>query len=145
MIIERNLAKYVVFTDDSLSHALQKISENKSGLVFVLAQNGVLEGILTDGDFRRWLLNAEKMDLSLPASAALNTNFISVSEDAKPDEIEKLFSDRIGFVPLVDRQQRLVGVASGRQHGIQIGKFNITQEGPSFVIAEIGNNHNGSL
>jgi sialic acid synthase SpsE/sugar phosphate isomerase/epimerase len=145
MIIERNLAKYVVFTDDSLSHALQKISDNKSGLVFVLAQNGVLEGVLTDGDFRRWLLQTKKMDLSLPAELALNKEFVFSFEDAAPELIEKQFSDRIECVPLVDRQSRLVGIATCKQQGVQIGQFNISQEAPSFLIAEIGNNHNGSF
>mgnify|MGYP003113149585 CR=1 FL=1 len=48
MIIERNITPYTVFADDEISIALQKISENKSGFVFVVASNGVLEGILTD-------------------------------------------------------------------------------------------------
>lgn len=38
MLINRNIARAVVFSDDSLSHALQKISDNKSGVVLVLAQ-----------------------------------------------------------------------------------------------------------
>jgi N-acetylneuraminate synthase len=145
VIIERNLAKYIVFSDDPLSHTLQKISENKSGLVFVLAQNGVLEGVLTDGDFRRWLLSTEKMDLSLPAALALNKNFISIQENALPDEINRVFSERIEYIPLVDRQNRLVAIALGRQNGIQVGEFNISIDDPSFLIAEIGNNHNGNL
>lgn len=145
MIVERNLAKYIVFSDDSLVHALQRISENKSGFVLVLAQNGVLEGVLTDGDFRRWLLSAENMDLSLPAAIAINKDFVSIQDNAPIEEIEQLFSERIEYVPLVDRQHRLVGIASSKQRGIQIGKFNIAFSEPSFLIAEIGNNHNGSL
>ena len=145
MIIERNLAKYVVFSDDSLAHSLQKISGNGCGLVFVLAQNGVLEGILTDGDFRRWLLDTEKMDLSQPASVAFNRNFTAVSKDMPPDKIAAQFSRRIKYVPLIDRQKRLVGIASLTRRGVQIGEFLIGEGHPSVLIAEIGNNHNGSL
>ena len=145
MIIEKNLDKYVVFTDDSLSHALQKITDNKSGMVFVVDRNWVLEGILTDGDFRRWLLTTVKMDLSLSVVNAQNKNFVSCSEYADQKEIEQLFSDRIEFLPLVNMQGHLVGLASKKNQGMKIGKFNLSQDAGTFVIAEIGNNHNGSF
>ena len=53
MIIERNVAKYVIFSDDSLVNALRRISENKAGFVFALTETGIVEGVLTDGDVRR--------------------------------------------------------------------------------------------
>jgi len=145
MQINRNIARAVVFSDDSLSHALQKISDNKMGVVFVLAQNGVLEGILTDGDFRRWLLDTPQWDLALPVEKAINTNFVMRLEDAPPEEIDQLFSERVRYVPLVDRQQRLVAIALPAIKEMYIGEFRIADDAPSFVIAEIGNNHQGSL
>ena len=60
MIIERNLSKYIVFSEDNLLNALRKISENKSRLVFSVSETGELEGMLTDGDFRRWLSRATR-------------------------------------------------------------------------------------
>ncbi|MEM9904048.1 MAG: N-acetylneuraminate synthase family protein, partial [Cyanobacteria bacterium P01_D01_bin.44] len=39
----------------------------------------------------------------------------------------------------------LVAVARKRSLGVQIGTFKIDEKSPTFVIAEIGNNHNGSL
>lgn len=145
MIIERNIARYVVFTDDELSHALQKISSNKSGIVFVLAQNGVLEGIMTDGDLRRWLLQTSKLDLTRPVADAFNSNFVFAYDDAPPVQIEQLFSTRIEYVPLLDKQGRLVGVASRKPQHIQIADFVIAEDSNVFVIAEIGNNHNGDV
>ncbi|MBV2127877.1 N-acetylneuraminate synthase family protein [Arsukibacterium indicum] len=145
MIIERNIARYIVFTDDELSHALQKISSNKSGIVFVLAQNGVLEGILTDGDLRRWLLQTNKLDLTQPVADAFNSSFVYALDDSAPAEIEQLFSSRIEYVPLLDKQSRLVGIASRKTHHIQIADFIISDDSNVFVIAEIGNNHNGDI
>lgn len=145
MIITKKLAKYVVFTDDTLAHSLQKISDNKSGLVFVLAQSGVLEGILTDGDFRRWLLSTENMDLSLPTEMAFNKTFLAIAENTPTEEINAQLSERVKYIPLIDRQGRLVSIASSKQSNIQIGDFTIADDHPAFIIAEIGNNHNGSL
>jgi CBS domain-containing protein len=55
MILDRNLAKFIVFSEDSLHNALRKISENKARIVFCVSSRGVLEGVLSDGDFRRWI------------------------------------------------------------------------------------------
>ncbi|WP_214000077.1 CBS domain-containing protein [Arsukibacterium sp.] len=76
MIIERNVARYVVFTDDEISHALRKISTNKTRIVFAVAANGVLEGVITDGDLRRWLLSSAELDITRPVADALNKSFI---------------------------------------------------------------------
>jgi N-acetylneuraminate synthase len=145
MKVSRNIGSMVVFSDEPLSHALQKISANKMGVVFVLAQNGVLEGVLTDGDFRRWLLDSPQWDLSLPVQRAINTHFVAALENTPVSEIELLFSTRVRYVPLVDRQQRLVGIAAQAPKELVIDKFRIADDSPSFLIAEIGNNHQGSL
>lgn len=145
MNIQRNISNFIVHTDDPLSYVLQKISDNKSGIVFVLAVNGVLEGVLTDGDFRRWLLSSGKLTLTAPASAALNTNYAFAAINAAPAEIERLFSARVEFVPLVDDHHRLVAIASKKADYFSIEEFTINADSPAFIIAEIGNNHNGSL
>lgn len=145
MMIERNIARYVVFTDDEISHALQKISNNKSGIVFVLAQNGVLEGILTDGDLRRWLLQTRQLDLTKHVATASNQHFVSAYEDTAAPQIEQLFSQRIEYIPLLDRQGRLVAVASHKTQQLQIAHFTLSEDSNTFIIAEIGNNHNGDI
>lgn len=145
MIIDRQITPFVVFTDDELNLALQKIGNNKSGIVFAVTQSGIIEGVLTDGDLRRWLLLTKELDLTRPVSEALNSQFVWAKDDETPDAIEKLFSERIEYVPLVDKQQRLVAVASHKTKQLQFDSFILNEESPSFIIAEIGNNHNGSL
>lgn len=145
MIIDRQIAPFVVFTDDELNLALQKIGNNKSGIVFAVTQSGIIEGVLTDGDLRRWLLQTKELDLTRPVSEALNNQFVSAKESEAPESIEKLFSDRIEYIPLLDKQQRLVAVASHKTKQLQLDSFLLSDESPTFIIAEIGNNHNGSL
>ena len=107
MIVDKNITQFVVFPDDSLSFALHKITANKSGFVFVVSQNGVLEGLLTDGDFRRWLLETRNWDLLQPVSIATNRQFISMDIDSPVVEIEALFSEKINIIPLLDKKKRL--------------------------------------
>ncbi len=85
MIIENVHSKYVVFLDDSIASALTKISENKSRIIFVVTEQGVLEGVLSDGDIRRWLINVDNIDLSESVSSVMNTDFYPLTRRAKPE------------------------------------------------------------
>ena len=64
MIITRELAALVVYGEDSLLRALEKITANQARIVFCVAEHGQLIGSLTDGDFRRWLAANPTADLS---------------------------------------------------------------------------------
>lgn len=145
MIIDRNISRYLVFAEEGLLTALGKISENRVGLVFVVGDSGTLEGVLTDGDFRRWLVAQDSTRLDGPVSAAMNREFVSARENAPLERIEALLSERIKLVPLVDVQGRLVAVATRGRPVLRIGDVVVDDNAPTFVIAEIGNNHNGSI
>ncbi len=145
MLIDRNLAKYIVFAEDSILNALKKISDNKSRIIFSVTEAGVLEGILTDGDFRRWLVNQSTIDLNKSVATISNKNFKYAFFEDDPEKIQSYFSEQIEFIPLLDRSHHLVAIARKRADSIQIGNFTIDAASPAFIIAEIGNNHNGSL
>ncbi len=145
MIIEKNLSSYIVLSEDSILHALQKINDNKARTVLVVNELGYLESVLTDGDFRRWIVTNKDANLNRPVSEAANPQFLSAYLNDPPEQIENLFSDAITFVPLLTPQGRLSAIAFRRADGFQIGDFFISEQSPTFVIAEIGNNHNGSI
>jgi N-acetylneuraminate synthase len=145
VLIDRNIGKYIVFSEDELINALRKISSNKARTVFCVSGSGQLEGVLTDGDVRRWLTNSQELSLDVSALSVANKDYVSLSESAEHDEIEARFSERIAFIPLVDAQNHLVAIAWKDKIEIKIGDFVLDESSPAFIIAEIGNNHNGSL
>ena len=145
MLIDRNLSKYIVFSEDSILNALKKISDNKSRIIFSVTESGVLEGVLTDGDLRRWLVEQNTIDLNQAVSHISNKRFKYASFEEDPEKINSYFSEQIEFIPLLDENDRLVAIAGKRPNEIKIGDFIINNESPTFIIAEIGNNHNGSL
>ena len=75
MIIDKNLSKYIVFAEDDILNALKKISDNKNRIIFSVTEAGVLEGVLTDGDFRRWLVQQDSINLNQPVSKISNKNY----------------------------------------------------------------------
>jgi N-acetylneuraminate synthase len=145
MFIEKKLSKYIVFAEDDIMIALKKISDNKSRIIFSVTESGVLEGVLTDGDFRRWLVQQETINLIQPVSTISNKNFKAAPHTIEPATLKTYFSKEIDFVPLVDERGHLVGIACRDSGVIQIGNFTIDEKSPIFIIAEIGNNHNGNM
>jgi sialic acid synthase SpsE/sugar phosphate isomerase/epimerase len=143
--IERNFTQFVVFAEDSILTALNKITANQSRLIFVVSEGGILQGVLSDGDFRRWIASSNPIDLNQPVTAAMNPSCVAAPEASSAAELTALISTKIQVIPLLDDHNRVVGVARAGQPQLRLGERRIGAGAPSFVIAEIGNNHNGSL
>lgn len=145
MIIERNLAAFVVYSEDPLLRALEKISANKARIIFCVSEHGMLEGALTDGDFRRWIAERGAADLDVRCLEVANRNPKSAPATTPQEDLQALFQPHIDHVPLVDDRGRLVAVAINRSSELRIGQFTVGPSSRALLIAEIGINHNGSV
>jgi perosamine synthetase len=94
----------------SVKQALEKIDANAQGVIFIVDNNEVLKGLLSDGDIRRKLLAGLTLDSSV--SEAMNDEFFSLPVDTDDLVILKHITDRIKIIPLVDKAGRLVDYAS---------------------------------
>ncbi len=74
LIIERDLTPYVVYSGDPVLRALEKITANKARVIFLVDSHGHLDGVLSDGDFRRWVSGAASLTVDVPAIEAANTS-----------------------------------------------------------------------
>lgn len=145
MLIERNVQRFMVFESDSILAALNKIGANKSGFIVVVGNSGHVSGMLTDGDIRRWLMQGTTIDLETEARSIANRACLTMPISAPAAEIIPLFSERVRAVPLTDVQGRLVAIALPRSAELVINGKTIGAGHPCYVIAEIGNNHNGDI
>ncbi len=143
MIIDKNFAPYIMRENSSVLDSLNKINSNKSRVLFTISDSGVIKGVVSDGDIRRWLMNKVNVNLSLPVSNIHNTSYSSSAINDHPSTIEKKFIDGINVVPLLDSKNRIVAVAKQHSDFFEIGDYRIGKNQPVFIIAEIGNNHNG--
>lgn len=145
MLISKKISEFLVFETESVFRALEKINNNKKRIVFVVNEGGALVGSFSDGDFRRWLTSSADFDLHREVGPIAHSAVTSRKVDAPRGEIEATFSRGIELIPLVDDYQRLVAIALQSERGITIGKHTISDTSPAFIIAEIGNNHNGDI
>jgi N-acetylneuraminate synthase len=145
MIVERDIARFVVFSEDPVLSALHKITANQERIVFCVDEHGVLRGSLSDGDFRRWIVEHPGADLGASALAVANRAVRSAHYKSPPTELLSQMSSGVSHVPLVDDRGRLVALAVDRADRLRLGSHDVGEGSPAFVIAEIGNNHNGSV
>jgi sialic acid synthase SpsE/sugar phosphate isomerase/epimerase len=145
MIVERNIKPYVVFSEDPILTGLQKISANQERIVFCVDEHGVLQGSLSDGDFRRWIVENSAADLTTPCLSVANRNVRTARHTTNPAELSAYLTREVSHLPLVDQRGHLMAIAIDRADVLRIGRHEIGAGNPAFVIAEIGNNHNGSV
>lgn len=145
MLINKKVSSFLVYDTEPVLRALEKINGNQSRIVFVVDEAGRLLGSFSDGDFRRWLTSTPSFDLRTEVGALANTKVRSCKSDAPSRAIESSFTKGIDLIPLIDDHGRLISIAMAGESGITIGRHQISESSPSYIIAEIGNNHNGDI
>lgn len=144
-IVSGNREKYCVNADTAIIEALRRIEANVSHMVFVVSSSQRLEGVLSDGDLRRWLITHGGVGLDQPVSSIMNANAIHARVTDSPIVIDSFLHAPVTILPLLDEYGHVVAFAMRNAPEITVGPFTIGPQAPAFVIAEIGNNHNGSI
>ena len=145
MIIERNTTPHIVFSEDPVLTGLRKISANQQRIVFCVDEHGVLRGSLSDGDFRRWIVAHPDADLNTSCLAVANRGVRCLPHITPAAQIAAALTPPLTHLPLVDERGHLIAIAMASDAELSIGRHRVGKDHPVFVIAEIGNNHNGSV
>lgn len=113
-----------VCSNQTVRECMVVIDEHAKRISFIL-DNGMLVGVVTDGDIRRALLNGAKLED--PIDSVMNTTFVSFKVGTESKIIREKFSKRVRHIPLVDDNGRLVDVAD------PLGNFRISVLKPSML------------
>ncbi len=93
----------------TISNAMKKIDGNAYGILFIVDNDGILLGCVTDGDIRRFLLSGGKMDESVTQVFNKSPKIAMSIEEAK-----LLYHKRdYVVIPVVDAKGRIVDLYTG--------------------------------
>ncbi|MEO8049387.1 MAG: KpsF/GutQ family sugar-phosphate isomerase [Acidobacteriota bacterium] len=98
-----------VKADDSLKHVVIEMSQRALGAACVIAADGGLLGLITDGDVRRALRNHDDIR-TLQASSIMTASPVNVGPEALVHEALRLMEDRpsqIYVLPVLDAHTRV--------------------------------------
>jgi len=92
----------------SVREAIKKLDEGAKKILMVSNEEGILVGVLTDGDIRRFILN--NGDLNKPVKEAMNNNPVSVISDDKKNAGEIMVKKSIEALPIVTPGNEIIDI-----------------------------------
>ncbi len=145
MIISKKTDGYLFNKDHSVRSALKHLDESRLQILFLVDSNKRLCGVVTDGDIRRWLLRDNKVNLSSPISVVAPERYVSALKGSRLSEVQSNLKPGLTEIPLVDENGILAGIIKKNDTDISFGPKSVGEDHPAYIVAEIGNNHQGSL
>jgi len=96
-----NLKKYIINFEIFIRDAIEKMDEGGIGFCVCVDDSNQVIAVVSDGDFRRAILNGVQLDESV--SKVMNQNFLSVNKGYQQNEIETIFFDSVAQqIPVLD-------------------------------------------
>jgi dTDP-glucose pyrophosphorylase/predicted transcriptional regulator len=107
--MNENWTGSVVHPSDSIREAMQHIDESGLQIAVVADEDNHLQGVVTDGDIRRGIL--EGIDLNRSVQKVMNDAPITAHpQEDKQSLIDRMQARRIRQIPLVDDEGRVVSI-----------------------------------
>lgn len=141
----KDIFPYVVDADTSIKTSLTKINNNDYKIIFVVNKNGQLIGSLSDGDIRRWIIDGDGYTDDTPVLVVCNKNVKFFKHTKKTNIMPSDFSHGKTLIPVVDDKTRILYFEVKGGNGFYIKNVEISEVAAPFLIAEIGNNHQGDI
>lgn len=101
------LNDFIVEPDCTIRNAMQQIDHNGRGIIYV-CQEKILQGVLTDGDIRRYILRNGDLEQKISSVANLHPKYLTY---AKRDQAKVILEENsIQSMPIVDEKGRIVEI-----------------------------------
>ena len=112
-VMQVRSANPIVSQDITVQQALFAMTSSRMGAVSVVDEDGILLGIITDGDIRRGLEAATDNILNNPATSVMTSNPITITEDELATTAVRIMEDKeITHLPVIDGQGRPTGMVN---------------------------------
>ncbi len=97
----KDFSIFKVKESSTIREAVKKLDSGGIGFIVIISDSGHVAGVLTDGDFRRAVLNGEKLDN--PVSKVMNREYISIGADHTDEDIARIFREtKADHIPVID-------------------------------------------
>lgn len=93
--------KYIISRSNNIRDAIKKIDDNGEGLIFIVDETDKVIGVLTDGDFRRAILNGTSLSVVCDNIANHDFKFIESDNFSEREVINLFLQYKIDHLPLL--------------------------------------------
>jgi dTDP-glucose pyrophosphorylase len=106
------ISNHIININQSAREALRNLSslpDNSSLTLFVVDENDILKGTVTDGDIRRGLLN--DLEISQNIGSFMNSTFKYISKNSyNIVDLKKFRIQGLGLIPMIDDNNKLIEI-----------------------------------
>ena len=119
-----NLKKYIVNNQTSIRESVKQLDNGGIGFLVIVDENNYVIGVLTDGDFRRAILNG--INLTNSISSIMNKSFKFLEKDYNKSDVEKLLrNSKVRHIPII-KDEKLVDIITEKSF-VEFDDNNISQ------------------
>ncbi|MGN5979567.1 sugar phosphate nucleotidyltransferase [Finegoldia magna] len=103
------LNEFIVSEDTILKDSIEKLNENGHQILYITNEFNELTGVLSDGDFRRWIIK-NNGNIQVTVKEVMNSNPIKMSA-FESYSANKIFKEkRINSIPVVDDKNKITTI-----------------------------------
>ncbi|WP_022761344.1 nucleotidyltransferase family protein [Butyrivibrio sp. AD3002] len=102
------LEKFISTKDITILQAMQKIDVNTRSILYIVEDDGVLIGSISDGDIRRWILKSGNVNDNVMMAAFKTPRFLYENEADKCNFL--MNSAHITSIPILDKENKIVNI-----------------------------------
>jgi perosamine synthetase len=106
----KNITQNILPLDAPLRDVLITLNKGVFGVVFITDKQECIQGLFTDGDIRRAIINGAQLEE--PVLDYMKKDFLYGSAEKSHDENIKLLSEKVRHLPILDEKGRLVDFLS---------------------------------
>ena len=146
MFINYEIERFVININKSVKDAISLFGDNAGLPLIAINNQNEFIGTLSNGDIRVFLSKNQE-NIQAPIVKALNKEAKYCFDHFDKSIFDHLLSNtNIRIVPIIDKHKKLKAVAYYDQIHFKIGNKTINNESNNtYLIAEIGVNHNGKI
>lgn len=109
-MVKEKIKNVIISDDSSVKEALEAINRGAMGICLVTDKKGRFLGVATDGDLRRGFIKG--LRVSDKVSKIYNKHAVFVYDSTPGDKALSLFSEKIKYLPVIDKNKKIVDLLS---------------------------------
>ena len=97
---QQDISRNILPMTATILEAMHRLNEDVGGVIFLVDAAGRMQGLMTDGDIRRALLNGSAINAKV--DSLMTRKFTFATPEMSDTECLKLLSTRVRHVPILD-------------------------------------------
>jgi dTDP-glucose pyrophosphorylase len=126
------LKQYIGIEELTVVEAMQRIDANSAGILFIVDEAKRLQGSVTDGDIRRWIIKTGKLDSKITQVMFGHPRFLL--EEERGNAVLFMEEQQITSVPILDENQKVIDIIFAAKKENDKTEFQKTLRGTPVII-----------